>query len=569
MNRNTQRSVGWRASQGPWLLGLVLFSSLPFLLLAAVSVWRAERSEAERVRETRVALAHSAAQTADAFVAGNLATVRTVALAPALSDHSDIPRLTAFFEEMLQANPDWEGAGLSGVDGWNIASTNARPRTLNIADRAYFQQVLARNEAIVSPAVLNRRTGNPSVILAAPIKFTAGERGVLIVSLSSASLGRSLAAVSNQPGLRTLVTDSEGRIFVHPNPEVALALTPASERAEVRAALGGEVDSRQIRAGRAEEYLVAYAPAPRAGWAVLIEQPAALAFGEGQDERKAGLLLLAMAAVVTAGIGWFLSRRVTGLYQREAAARAHAEAALRARDEFLSTASHDLKTPLTTMRGLAQLLKRRAARLPESERPLVDGLASIETATGKMTAQINELLDEVRLQMDRGMILERRPTDLVAMARQVAADHQQATDQHRIKVEASDDLTGEWDAERIERVLQNLLVNAVKYSPDGGDVTISLSRLEDERGAWAIVSVRDHGIGIPPADLPHIFDRFHRAGNVVGRIAGTGIGLAGAQQIVQQHGGEITVESREGDGATFTVRLPLPAMQRAGTSSAA
>src|SRR5205085_140437 len=125
---------------------------------------------------------------------------------------------------------------------------------------------------------------------------------------------------------------------------------------------------------------------------------------------------------------------------------------------------------------------------------------------------------------------------------------------HSIHVEATvSALVGLWDGARLERVLLNLFANAVKYSPDGGAISLTVSR-EDH---WAVVTVRDQGLGIPAADLPHIFERFHRAGNV-GRISGTGIGLAEARQIVEQHGGTVTVASQEGCGTTFTLRLPLP-----------
>lgn len=113
------------------------------------------------------------------------------------------------------------------------------------------------------------------------------------------------------------------------------------------------------------------------------------------------------------------------------------------------------------------------------------------------------------------------------------------------------------DAARIERVIGNLLSNAIKYSPEGGDIIVRIIREERPDGAFAAIAVEDQGIGIPAADLPHIFERFRRARNVVGQISGTGIGLASVQQIVAQHGATLSVESQEGQGSTFTVRLPL------------
>jgi signal transduction histidine kinase len=99
--------------------------------------------------------------------------------------------------------------------------------------------------------------------------------------------------------------------------------------------------------------------------------------------------------------------------------------------------------------------------------------------------------------------------------------------------------------------------NAIKYSPAGGDVVVRVSRVEDGDGSWAALDVADQGIGIPEADLGRVFERFHRGSNVVGRVLGTGIGLAGVRDIVEQQGGSAEVESQEGTGTTVSVRLPL------------
>ncbi|MDP9374783.1 MAG: PAS domain-containing sensor histidine kinase, partial [Chloroflexota bacterium] len=231
----------------------------------------------------------------------------------------------------------------------------------------------------------------------------------------------------------------------------------------------------------------------------------------------------------------------------------------RARDEFLSSISHDLKTPLTTIQGLAQLSLRRATRLEGAEGERLAGwLAGIVTATGRVTGLINQLLDTALLQMGRPLTLDRRSADLVALARQVAAEQQGATRRHRIRVDAATpELIGPWDAARLERVVANLLTNAIKYSPDGGPITLTVAREEDGAGPWAVLKVRDRGLGIPAADLPRVFERFYRAGNVPGQVSGTGIGLASVRQIVEQHGGTVAVESAEGAGTAFTIRLPL------------
>jgi signal transduction histidine kinase len=153
--------------------------------------------------------------------------------------------------------------------------------------------------------------------------------------------------------------------------------------------------------------------------------------------------------------------------------------------------------------------------------------------------------------------LDRRPTDLVALTRQVVGEIPQGSaGGHEIVVEAAEpELVGEWDATRIERVLSNLVGNALKYSPSGGRIRLGLER--DVATAEAVLRVEDAGMGIPKDELPRVFDRFYRGRNVVGKIPGTGIGLAGVRLIVEQHGGRVSVESTEGVGTTFTVRLPL------------
>ena len=230
----------------------------------------------------------------------------------------------------------------------------------------------------------------------------------------------------------------------------------------------------------------------------------------------------------------------------------------REKDAFLATASHDLKNPLASIKGNAQLIGRQVARGVVDPARLTAGLASIDSAASQMVALIDALLDLTRLRLGQPLDLERALTDLVALARRVAAEQQATTERHRIVVEAAEaELVGAWDARRLERVLGNLLSNAVKYSPRGGRIVVAVAREDDADGAWALLAVRDRGLGILAQDRPHIFEHFYRAANVASAIAGTGIGLAGARQIVEQHGGSITVESRDGEGSTFTVRLPL------------
>src|SRR5712691_733586 len=229
--------------------------------------------------------------------------------------------------------------------------------------------------------------------------------------------------------------------------------------------------------------------------------------------------------------------------------------ALRTRDEFLASASHDLKNPLASIKATAQLLDRRLDRPGEPDRErLREGLHRLDAIATRASALVDELLDLASLQMGRRLDLNRQPADLVELAREVAQECQLATERHTIRVEGLEpQLIGLWDGRRLGRVLANLLDNAVKYSPDGGPIDVRLQR----DGNWAAIDVTDQGIGIPAADQRRIFERFQRASNVEQKIGGTGIGLASAWHILDSHGGTITVRSQEGSGTTFTVRLPI------------
>lgn len=253
-----------------------------------------------------------------------------------------------------------------------------------------------------------------------------------------------------------------------------------------------------------------------------------------------------------------IRREMDASAQEKARLYKQARDAIRIRDELFSIVSHDLKNPVATIKGFAQLLRRTINRadFPDKEQ-IVDGLARIDNTATRMTILINELLDIARLQIGRPLDLNLRETELVMLVHQVVNAHQQTTQKHSLTITVDiPEVRGMWDAIRLERVLGNLLTNAIKYSPEGGTIAVSIGHEGDAENGYALLSVQDEGIGIPGEDLPHIFDQFHRAKNVSEQIIGTGLGLASARKIIEQHGGSISVTSQEGGGSTFTIRLP-------------
>ena len=257
--------------------------------------------------------------------------------------------------------------------------------------------------------------------------------------------------------------------------------------------------------------------------------------GSGEPERAALVLVLNISAV---------------------------QATEQLKDEFISVAAHELRTPLTAIQGFASMLEVQTALGRGSA--LVDwqqeAIAEIQVATARMNALVSDLLDVTCIQADR-LDLHLAPVELVAMVRRCLAQMQMTTKQHTLTLELEtpspdEPVLLEADSMRLEQVLGNLLGNAVKYSPEGGPITVTVR--VDRGTALAELRIRDAGIGIPAEQHAQMFQRFARASNVHDRqISGSGLGLFVCRELVERHGGHIWFKSAEGAGTTFFFTLPL------------
>ncbi len=233
------------------------------------------------------------------------------------------------------------------------------------------------------------------------------------------------------------------------------------------------------------------------------------------------------------------------------AARVQArEEATRLRDDFLSAAAHDLKTPLTSIVGRAQLLERRTLRDPSKPADL-NSIRTLVHESQRLQRLVRELLDASRAEAGALQILTSR-IDLVQIMREACAQIHHP--RHEIAIDVVAELVGWFDSVQMRQLFDNLLENAVKYSPDGGRIDIRLWHEGDN----ARIAVSDQGIGIPPSEVAHIFDRFYRATNVNDRAhSGMGLGLYICRVLVEAHGGQIWASPRTTGGTTFDVKLPF------------
>jgi two-component system sensor histidine kinase BaeS len=223
------------------------------------------------------------------------------------------------------------------------------------------------------------------------------------------------------------------------------------------------------------------------------------------------------------------------------------ERATKARRQMTADIAHDLRSPLSVITGYAEAL---------SDKKLA-GDEEVYNILLQETKHLDRLVDDLRLLSlaDTGELpLTLQPTRLRALLERVATRHAVASQQHQIElaIQSDEDLPEvNVDVERMSQVLDNLILNAFRYTPTGGKVSLEASA----QGKWVKIKVGDTGSGISPEDLPHVFDRFYRGDKARPHNGESGLGLAIAKSIVEAHGGKIQVESQPGDGTVFTILL--------------
>ncbi|HEY3231227.1 MAG TPA: ATP-binding protein [Roseiflexaceae bacterium] len=279
-----------------------------------------------------------------------------------------------------------------------------------------------------------------------------------------------------------------------------------------------------------------------------------------QDERIGALVIGGVDGDVPRTLLDAIAAYIAGALQQARLAeqieahRQRIQAIRRQQDQLINIISHDLKNPMASIKGYADLLLRRSEHSPDD--PNRRGLEVISEQVVRMTGLLDQLLDIARISSER-LRIERRPADLNWIVSQVVEELREATGRRELVLKEVDlALPGVYDRVRVGQAISNVVSNAIAYSPHGSPVVVLLER----SGQEAIISIRDQGIGIPAAEHDRVFEPFFRAHNAAGQT-GMGMGLFVAQQILARHDGRIWFESDEGEGSTFYIALPLTSSQ--------
>lgn len=223
------------------------------------------------------------------------------------------------------------------------------------------------------------------------------------------------------------------------------------------------------------------------------------------------------------------------------------------RDDFISIATHELKTPVTSIKAYTQVLKSVFAK--QADKRAVEYLDKMDAQLNKLTSLISDLLDVNKIQNDH-LFFEKEPFNLNGLIVEIVEELQRTTDRHNLVMELARSIEIVGDRDRLGQVLTNLISNAIKYSPHGGEIIVKTQVKPDQ----AVVSVQDFGVGIPEDKLASVFEKFFRvSGPKQDTFPGMGLGLYISAEIVKRQGGQIWVESQEGKGSTFYFSLPIVA----------
>jgi signal transduction histidine kinase len=467
-----------------------------------------------------------------------------------------------------------------------------------------LERVMSTGEPAVSVVVLSRPAYRPAILAAVPVMRETGDTaGVVVVASNVDNLVQRLAAIELGHSQGIFATDLDGKILFHTLlPREEWGSRVFTDHPTVREALTG-VQASHVRVSTplGDESIDVAVPTPRHGWVVGVSTTTSDVLGPLESTLVTRLIVYGTAFLLASMLAVWLSHRMvvrpiealagnlkafgrgetsrrialrTGdemqvlaeafnemaaqleqrglenerLLNQAVDANRSLEDARQLRERFISMVVHELRGPLSVLIGYGQIVSQAVREGRPVKEASVDRMLS---QSGQMRMLIEDLSDLSRIEAGR-FSLSVALCDLSVLAREIAANHQMMTGKHTILVETPPEpVLGEWDCERLAQVINNLISNALKYSPRGGEVRVSVTTNDGS----AVVTVSDQGVGLEPEDVPQLFLPFSRLTST-GHIKGTGLGLYVAKTIVDAHGGRIWAESSPGRGSTFYFTLP-------------
>jgi signal transduction histidine kinase len=584
---------------GQILVMLVLVALAPIILLETYrSVQDVQQSRAS-VTARALGQVEEEAETMEDFVRYTDRYLATLAVDPAIQSLA-LPWIEVIFRNVRELNPNYVNVFLVAPDGEQIASTEPLVVDPEIEAKPYFQEALTSGRMAISSTLAWPGTGTSVVVFAKRVNGPNGEPvAVLCAALNLARLSTVIGFVSLPQDSVVLLAQRDGTVIAaSTNPEAWVGQSIQGDP------LFEEAWAKRSGTGTATltdgiERVVGYQLVRGSPWLIMAGIPQAEVEKVFRDRLGNILLQTALAALATALLAWivlrrvvvpirmlsdgarafaagFLNRRVplkrndelgdladslnqmaAALERRIEEEEAHARALRdlnRLQTEFVATASHELRTPVTAIRTYAEALMRPEIDDPAIQRECLEG---IDRATDRLTRLAKSLLDVSRI--DRGQVpVVLGPVDARAAIDGAAAQADPRGTGDAVRVEVPAGLPPvQADADRLEDVLANLIGNARKFSPPGAPVIV---RARAVAGGEVEIAVKDQGPGIAPSEQERIFERFYQVQRGADRQAGgSGLGLYIARGYVTAMGGRIQVESAPGRGSTFTVALPVAA----------
>ena len=583
------------------LLWVVVASLVPMLALSAMLIEELDRRQRQDTREHVLRTIRVLSDAIDRELHVSMATLNGLADSPLLSE----TYLPAFHAQLVAVSvrSGWLSAAVLDTHGQALLHSARPPGTPlpSLADRDYIQTAVGSGRPTFSNLLADARVvGEPAVVIAVPVVQRGAVRYVLTAGLSPRRLRNVLRAQPVPAGWRFALNDARQIVIATTDDPDRFAGQPVSPRMAKESAAASEGwFPNVLRDG--EKIYAAFYRSSFTGWTTVANMPRAVVDGPSNRTLATmvgGAVLVAGASV---GLALWLGRwlatdvarfrdaavalrhggapvipptqveelRAAGEALRETAVllsaqaheradllarerKAHAEAARLSatKDEFLAMLSHELRNPLGAIAGAAAVLDR----IGKPDEAGMAARAVIARQVRNLTTLVDDLLDVARVTSGK-IRLSRQPVNLAALVERTlqtftasghAAGHQPIVSVKPVWVDA--------DATRIEQVVTNLVENAVKFTPVGGTIAVSVRR----EGPSAVIEVRDTGRGITAAVLPHVFELFAQADTSPDRVpGGLGLGLTLVDRLVALHGGSVAADSPgRGLGATFTVRLP-------------